>query len=634
MKRILLLLSIITLFSTASFATLDSLLIQEGDAGICTMDGKIDSSITAAGFTGPGYIDIASGLNIGISYSIDVPDAGDYDFYIRYALGGNPGDRDGKLLVNNTFIDTFYFPWLGSLIEQRWDVYDNSDTVTVTLKKGYNKIQILSLTTSGLPNLDYFTMFGSDITAAECIPSYTFTIEANDTAFGAVDYSPKKEFYDKGDSISIYATANSGYFFHSWSGVASDTNATFKFVVNQNTSLTALFYPEGTKAVEGANGYASVQHDNGIPYLLTGGYLGKEVTVDSLAALKAYLQIADTPYVVKFKGYIDADGTEIKVGSNKTLQGIDNTAHLRNVQLKIQRVRNVIVKNVTFSKTLYADDIEINDHALNVWIDSCEFISDREHDDIEDYYDGLIDIKNESSWITISRCYLHDHRKAVLISSGDYEFQDSVQRITFHHNYYTNIASRLPLIRFGKAHIYNNYYLDNNGSINTRLGACVKVEGNYFKNTDHAIATSEVGYLDLGDNNVFINSPKETIESCELEIPYPYTLDDVSELPNVIPSSVRYKTSSKQVLSNDITSLSCYPNPVSDELNIRFTQTEAGNISFTLSNILGIEVYSWSGYMEPGKSEHSIKTDRLKTGTYFITLVTNGGIVTRPVMVQ
>ena len=156
---------------------------------------------------------------------------------------------------------------------------------------------------------------------------------------------------------------------------------------------------------------------------------------------------------------------------------------------------------------LGADEIEINGGARNVWIDNCELFTDRDHDDSEDYYDGLLDIKNESSFITVSWCYLHDHNKGVLISSGDDSFQDSVQRITFHHNYFYNCNSRLPSIRFGKAHIFNNFYENNNTAVNTRMNACVRVEKNYFLNTGIGVGmlySPIPGSVELIDNILFL----------------------------------------------------------------------------------------------------------------------------------
>ncbi len=102
----------------------------------------------------------------------------------------------------------------------------------------------------------------------------------------------------------------------------------------------------------------------------------------------------------------------------------------------------------------------------NIWIDHCELYSDLTHG--KDFYDGLLDIKNESSFVTVSWSNIHDHWKASLISSGDEQVGDTVIRATYHHNYFHDCGSRLPSIRFGRAHVFDNYYLNNT------TGSCVE----------------------------------------------------------------------------------------------------------------------------------------------------------------
>ena len=53
-------------------------------------------------------------------------------------------------------------------------------------------------------------------------------------------------------------------------------------------------------------------------------------------------------------------------------------------------------------------------------------------------------------YITVSYNYFHDHAKVGLDGSGDSD--DSERRITYAHNRYENVGSRLPLQRFGYVH--------------------------------------------------------------------------------------------------------------------------------------------------------------------------------------
>ena len=127
----------------------------------------------------------------------------------------------------------------------------------------------------------------------------------------------------------------------------------------------------------GASGYVTVQHDNGTPYLLTGGYSGNTVEPENTEELKAYLP-ADEPYVIRISRHLTGEG-EIEVNSDKTLIGTNDTAHIQGMMVSIADVRNVIIRNVTFSKVVTMDAMELNG-ARNIWIDRCEFFTDRDHD--------------------------------------------------------------------------------------------------------------------------------------------------------------------------------------------------------------------------------------------------------------
>lgn len=75
------------------------------------------------------------------------------------------------------------------------------------------------------------------------------------------------------------------------------------------------------------------------------------------------------------------------------------------------------------------------------------------------------------------------------------------------------------------------------------------------------------------------------------------------------------------------TALSVFPNPVSDVMEIRYTNSSAGNVRISISDILGRELKILdSGYKDAG--ENSLKFDMsnkgLNPGVYFINVDTNG----------
>jgi pectate lyase len=292
-------------------------------------------------------------------------------------------------------------------------------------------------------------------------------------------------------------------------------------------------------------GYAAVQDDAGTPYLLNGGSLGPTVNATTLDELKMYLGSA-SPYVVTFSGLITgSDSVDIK--SNKTLLGIGSDAHLQGIELSMNGSRNVIIRNIAVSHVIadgagVANDGIVLTGAMNVWIDHCELYSDLTHG--KDYYDGLVEIKNGASFVTVSRCHIHDHFKVSLVSSGDEQVGDTVIRATYHHNYFHDVGSRLPSIRFGKAHVFNNYYLNvpDGSGVNSRMGAVARVEGNYFQSVENPIVfldSAKTGFWDVTGGNTFAGctGSQPTTSTGQLTPPYAYTLDPVADVPVTVPAA-------------------------------------------------------------------------------------------------
>lgn len=612
----------------------NGLIIQENTLGVCTMDGDIDSA--AAGYTGVGYANITDGMEIGMSWSFTVPAAGTYSFYCRYALGGaDMTSRDAQIIINNQLPeDTIKFPHISSL----WSDWESSDTVEVLLEEGINTIRLSSITHKGLPNIDYFHVFGTAIDPAQCVPAYTFNISSNNMEAGSVGYDPEQFLYESGTVITVEADANPGYFFHSWSGEESSTDNPFIFELKENTNLEALFYPEGTEMEGDAIGYATVQHDNGTPYLLIGGALGDTVQATTTEELKSYLE-DDLPRVVILASQLSGTAsTEIKIGSNKTLLGRTN-AHIQGMRVTMENARNVVIKDVRFSEVIRFDEIEINSNTRNVWIDHCEFYTDLDHD--IDYYDGLLDIKNQARFLTFSWSKFHDHQKCILISSGDTQLGDSVIRATFHHNHFYDANSRLPSIRFGKAHIFNNYYKNISTGVNTRMNACVKVENNYFEDAGTGVGmlySPAPGAVEL-INNTFINTSYSEEPACFLDVPYEYTafLDDTEDVPQLVSDSAgpRYPViDAIPSVKSDISSLSLYPNPANDILIMQFMNSESQQVSISIINMLGKEtVIEKSRTIYPGWNKMDINTNNLPKGIYLVKMETGNKVLSQKIII-
>jgi pectate lyase len=514
--------------------------IQEDEVGFGAIDGNIiprQASSSVTGYTGTGFADSGSGIGVAASWSVRAEEAGAYQIVWRYSFGGDAANlRDARLLVNGVVqAETVGFPYTNG-----WDQWQESVPLDVLFDAGSNFIQLQAIYDGGLVNIDYIKILGEGITPDT--PSFSLAVDQNAAAGGTVSVSPEQAFYPAGTQVTLTAQAAPGYFFQSWTGGVTSSEPVHTFPIDANTRVTGLFLPEGTVQDPELVGYASVQDDEGTPFIVTGGSLGQSVQAATLDELAMYLERPE-PYVVSFEGELQGDRA-IHITSDKTLLGIGSTAHLRGIELEINAARNVIIRNLAVSHVIAEGAGEANDAIVvtggsrNVWLDRLELFSDRENG--EDYYDGLLEIKNAASYVTVSRSVFHDHHKVSLISSGDEQVGDTVIRATYHHNRFFNCSSRMPSIRFGKAHIFNNYYHDNlSGSgVNTRMGAVVRVENNYFQNSDDPIGSWDsrtVGFWDVS-NNLFVDATgsRPTMSNGALTPPYEYVLDEPADVPAVV----------------------------------------------------------------------------------------------------
>lgn len=71
--------------------------------------------------------------------------------------------------------------------------------------------------------------------------NYTLTVTVSPTLKGTVTRSPDMAQYPAGTTVTLTATAISGWDFDYWSGAASGTNPTTTVTMNSNKSVTAHF---------------------------------------------------------------------------------------------------------------------------------------------------------------------------------------------------------------------------------------------------------------------------------------------------------------------------------------------------------------------------------------------------------
>ncbi|WP_397470890.1 polysaccharide lyase family 1 protein [Rheinheimera sp.] len=205
---------------------------------------------------------------------------------------------------------------------------------------------------------------------------------------------------------------------------------------------------------------------------------------------------------------------DIKDVSDVSIIGLGNQGEMAGIGFNIVRAENIIIRNLRIHHVRAnlgapGDGISIEGPVRNIWIDHNEIynsltVADPSltEDQVKDYYDGLVDAKGDAQFITISFNKLHHSWKTSLVGSSDSDNYD--RTITYHHNHWYNVNSRLPLFRFGKGHIYNNFYDGAiESGINSRMGAVIRIEHNHFANMKNPVMSmysQEPGFWQLIDN--------------------------------------------------------------------------------------------------------------------------------------
>lgn len=270
----------------------------------------------------------------------------------------------------------------------------------------------------------------------------------------------------------------------------------------------------------------------------TGGAGGDTVTVSSPADLIHHISRSG-PVVIQVKGMIDLGQSfpgyksngRYYVESNKTIIGLGSDAGIRNGELRLAEVSNVIIRNLTFRK---APDtaIAITHGSTNVWID---------HNDFADAADGLVDITRGSDLVTVSWNRFSNHDKTTLVGASNSATGDRNRlRVTYHHNWFVGTNQRHPRVRYGKVHVFNNYYDSINAGIAIGVEAEIFSENNFFHNSNTPVhyqdTSSQPGYM-RDSGTVFgksIPSLRSSGVSWRPSSHYNYSLIGANDVPTIV----------------------------------------------------------------------------------------------------
>jgi pectate lyase len=260
---------------------------------------------------------------------------------------------------------------------------------------------------------------------------------------------------------------------------------------------------------------------------ITGGGSATPVVVNSLSAMQTAVNnysgtgglvlrytgtFDEAPILANICGQWSKPKQELSISTGKnniTILGADGSSANFGIRIK-GTANNIIVRNMKIGLLPGGADngdligIEADSH--HVWIDHNELytrnIKCPGTPDDDTTFDGMLDIKNQATFITVSYNYMHDHAKVGLIGASDTDSAE--RRVTYAHNRYENLGSRLPFQRFGFVHSYNNYFNNITGSgINPRMGGHILVENNFFENALNPVFSQStvLGQWDLRNNN-------------------------------------------------------------------------------------------------------------------------------------
>ena len=194
-------------------------------------------------------------------------------------------------------------------------------------------------------------------------------------------------------------------------------------------------------------------------------------------------------------GYLQVKGKSAYTEMNMTLEGVGDDATAYGWGILVRNCKNLEIRNLGIM--LFPDDgISLDTSNCNVWIHHNDIFYGAAGSDADQAKgDGSIDVKNASTYVTVSYNHFWDSGKRSLCGMKDSE----EFFVTYHHNWYDHSDSRHPRIRQASVHIYNNYYdgIAKYG-VGVTNGSSAFVEENYFRHCKYPMMSSLQGTDTLG----------------------------------------------------------------------------------------------------------------------------------------
>ncbi len=324
--------------------------------------------------------------------------------------------------------------------------------------------------------------------------SYVLKVEATLTGGGTTSAVS--------DTLSVASFDRSGFAFSANSpfGTGSgayNANGTLKsgaqvlYITSQNAQTVTLPVKISSSG--------AVQTGVGLGGILTLRQKGYDTTPLAIRII-GKVTASDLSGQLNSSGYLQVKGKSNYSEMNITIEGIGEDAYAYGWGLLLRYVGNVEVRNLGLM--LFPDDgVSMDTGNANVWVHNNDiFYGSAGGDADQAKGDGSTDLKNGSSYITISYNHYWDSGKSSLVGLTEpAEFF-----ATFHHNWFDHSDSRHPRIRVASVHIYNNFYdgISKYG-VGVTSGGSAFVESNYFRHTKYPMMISLQGTDALGEEGTF-----------------------------------------------------------------------------------------------------------------------------------
>lgn len=307
-------------------------------------------------------------------------------------------------------------------------------------------------------------------------------------------------------------------------------------------------------------------------------------TLVSTASEFRTLAESNSTAVITVSGSLDLGSTKVAVKSNKTIQGLNDSATITGNLELAAGVSNVVIRGLNITNP-NGDGITLAG-ATSVYITHVSFYN---------CSDTLLRISGGADNVTVSWCEFYytsasAHRYATLIGASTGETK--ALRVTLAYNWYSDrVDQQLPDSTYGQVHLFNNYF-NTAGTTNTsgsiaRANAQFLAERNQYTGIVSPLTKTGGGLVrDLG-NGYSANAPAaDTVADAVFTPSYTYRLMNRTEVATLVSAGA----------GNTAGASSASLNPGSASINASGSSITTGS-SFTLTatNVSGLtaSAYQW-----------------------------------------